>query len=162
MKIERKYCIDNASERKRYARGFWGRNDSDGPGGYVAYGVLGDPDDGTVSPTGAICSITFTPELAIATAHALHEKDKGALWGHYGFVNAFNIDRNWSSSVVIGIDLGMALLAIESHRSGLICNLQNSLPSTPRALAAAGFRSTTEPEPRAVYRPETLSERRRG
>ena len=162
MKMHRQYCIDHASERQTYAQGFWGLNASDGPGGYMAYGVLGDPDDGTVSPTGAICSITFTPELAIATAHALHEKDKGALWGHYGFVNAFNIDRNWSSSVVIGIDLGMALLAIENYRSGLIWNLQNSLPSTARALAAAGFRSTTEPEPRAVYRPETRSEKRRG
>src|SRR5260370_37128190 len=115
-----------------------------------------------VSPSGAICSLTFTPELAISAAHALHEKDKDALWGHYGFVNAFNIDRNWSSSVVIGIDLGMALLAIENYRSGLIWNLQNSLPSTARALGAAGFRSTTQPEPPAGYQPGTSSEQRRG
>jgi hypothetical protein len=115
-----------------------------------------------VSPTGAICSITFTPELAIAAARSVYEKDQGALWGKYGFANAFNIDRNWSSSVVIGIDLGMALLAIENYRSGLIWDLMNSLPSTAPALVAAGFHPTVEPEPRAVYRPEEGLERRRG
>jgi hypothetical protein len=154
MKIHRQYCIDHAGERETYAHGFWGLNASDGPGGYVAYGISGDPDDGTVSPTGAICSITFLPELAISTARSFYERNAGALWGNYGFVNAFNIDRNWSSSVVIGIDLGMALLAIENYRSGLIWNLINSLPSTPLARAAAGFDITAEPEPRAVYRPE--------
>ncbi len=162
MKIHRQYCIDHAADRQTYAQGFWGLNASDGPDGYVAYGISGDPDDGTVSPTGAICSITFTPELAIAAARSVYEKDQGALWGNYGFANAFNIDRNWSSSVVIGIDLGMALLAIENYGSGLIWNLMNSLPSTAPALAAAGFHPTVEPEPRAVYRPEEGLERRRG
>jgi hypothetical protein len=162
MKIHRQYCIDHAGERQTYAQGFWGLNASDGPNGYVAYGVLGDPEDGTVSPTGAISSITFTPELAISAARAMYEKDGGALWGNYGFVNAFNIDRNWSSPVVIGIDLGMALLAIENHRSGLIWNLMNGVSATAPALAAAGFNSDIEPEPRAVYRPQEEPERRRG
>jgi hypothetical protein len=162
MKVQRQYCIDHAGQHQTYAHGFWGLNASDGPGGYVPYGVSGDPDDGTVSPTGAICSITFMPELAISTARSLYEKNSGALWGSYGFVNAFNIDRNWTSSVVIGIDLGMALLALENYRSGLIWNLINSLPSTAPALAAAGFHITAEPEPRAVYRPEEGVERRRG
>jgi hypothetical protein len=162
MKIHRQYCLDHGADRQTYAQGFWGLNASDGPDGYVAYGVLGDPEDGTVSPTGAISSITFTPEMAISAARSLYEKDEGALWGNYGFANAFNIDRNWSSSVVIGIDLGMALLAIENHRSGLIWNLMSSLSSTAPALAAAGFHSTVEPEPRAVYRSEEELERRRG
>jgi hypothetical protein len=161
MRIHRQYCIDHAGEHQTYAHGFWGLNASDGPDGYVAYGVSGDPDDGTVSPTGAICSITFLPELAFSIARSLYERDAGALWGNYGFVNAFNIERHWSSSVVIGIDLGMALLAIENHRSGLIWNLVDSLPSTPPALAAAGFDITTEPEPRVVYRREKDLKRHR-
>jgi hypothetical protein len=162
MKIHRQFCIDSAGKRQTYARGFWGLNASDGPDGYVAYGVLGDPEDGTVSPTGAICSITFAPELAVSAARTFSEKDGGALWGNYGFVNAFNIDRNWSSSVVIGIDLGMVLLAIENYRSGLIWNLMHSLSSTAQALAAAGFHSTVEPEPRPVYRPGDVLDGRRG
>jgi hypothetical protein len=155
IKVHRQYCIDHAHERQTYAQGFWGLNASDGPDGYVAYGVLGDPEDGTVSPTGALSSITFAPELAVSAAHALFEKGGNRLWGNYGFVNSFNIDRSWSSQVVIGIDLGMALLAIENYRSGLIWKLMSSLPATSRALAAAGFHPTIEPELRPVYRPAT-------
>jgi hypothetical protein len=55
----------------------------------------------------------------------------------------------------------MALLAIENHQSGLIWNLVKSLPSTPPALAAAGFDITAEGDPRAVYRREDDLERRR-
>jgi hypothetical protein len=51
---------------------------------------------------------------------------------------------------VIGIDLGMALLAIENYRSGLIWKLVSGFDGTPRALAAAGFRETVEAEPRRV------------
>ena len=53
-------------------------------------------------------------------------------------------------SKVIGIDLGMALIAIENYRSGLIWKLMASHPSTGRALTAAGLRKTTEKTPRRV------------
>ena len=74
MKIHRQFCVDHAGEVQTYAQGFWGLNASDGPGGYIAYGVPDGPDDGTVSPTGAISSITFTPELAISAARSLYDK----------------------------------------------------------------------------------------
>jgi hypothetical protein len=149
MKIHRQFCIDHAAERQTYARGFWGLNASDGPDGYAAYGAPEGREDGTVSPTGAISSITFTPELADSAARALYEHD--ALWGNYGFVNAFNLDRNWYGRDVIGIDLGMALLAIENFQSGLVWKLMAG--SIAPGLQAAGFRHTTEPEPRPVYLP---------
>jgi hypothetical protein len=150
MKINLRFCRYRAKSRRTYGAGFWGLNASDGPDGYKPYGVLGDPEDGTVSPTGAIASITFTPDLAISIAQAMYENDGGALWGKYGFTNAFNIDRNWQSPDVIGIDLGMALLAIENYRTGLIWKLMHGFYGVPQALAAAGFHSTVEPEPRAV------------
>ena len=150
MKIHRQFCVDHAGEVQTYAQGFWSLNASDGPGGYVAYGVPDGPDDGTVSPTGAISSITFTPELAISAARTLYDKLGAKLWGTYGFANAFNIDRNWYSPDVIGIDLGMALLAIENYRSGMVWSLMDSFYPIASALRAAGFRSTSEPEPRPV------------
>jgi hypothetical protein len=112
--------------------------------------VAGDPEDGTVSPTGAIASIIFTPDLAMSVAQAMYEKDGGALWGKYGFTNAFNVDRNWHSPDVIGIDLGMALLAIENYRSGLVWKLMSGFDRTALALAAAGFHETDEAKPRAI------------
>jgi hypothetical protein len=150
MKINRRFCRYRAKKRKTYAEGFWGLNASDGPDGYKPYGVAGDPEDGTVSPTGAIASVTFTPDLALSVAQAMYEKDGGALWGKYGFTNAFNVDRNWHSPDVIGIDLGMALLAIENYRSGLIWKLMSEFDGTARALGAAGFSETDEAKPRAI------------
>ena len=44
----------------------------------------------------------------------------------------------------IGIDLGMALLAIENNRSGQLWKLLESHPAVQRAYAAAGFVTTTE------------------
>jgi hypothetical protein len=154
MKIHRLFCTHRAHERQTYAEGFWGLNASDGPDGYMVYGAPGGPEDGTVSPTGAMCSITFTPGAALSAAGALYAKVGAALWGNYGFANAFNIDRSWYDRDVIGIDLGMALLAIENYRSSLIWTLMGSFEATASAFRAAGFRSTAEPEPRPVYRSE--------
>ncbi len=152
MKIHRQYCIDRAGEVQTYAQGFWGLNASDSPTGYTAYGAIDSPDDGTVSPTGAISSITFVPALALSTARLLYANIGRVPWGKYGFVNAFNIDRNWYDQDVIGLDLGMELLSIENHRSGLVWNLMDSFYSTAPAHQAAGFHLTLESEPRPVYR----------
>jgi hypothetical protein len=152
MKIHSQFCIDRASEVQTYARGFWGLNASDGPDGYSAYGAPDGPEDGTVSPTGAICSISFTPELALSAARSLYDESGSMLWGTYGFANAFNIDRNWYGRDVIGIDLGMALLAIENYRTGIVWRLMNNFYPIAPAFWAAGFRSTSEPEPRPVHK----------
>jgi hypothetical protein len=151
MKIHRQFCIDRAGDVQAYAQGFWGLNASDGPDGYTAYGAPDGPQDGTVSPTGAICSITFTPELALSAARDLYEQSGNVLWGRYGFANAFNIDRAWYGQDVIGIDLGMVLLTIENYRTGLVWALMDCAAPTGQAFRAAGFRPTVEPEPRPVH-----------
>jgi hypothetical protein len=152
VRIDRKYCADHSFERKTYQAGFWGLNASDGPDGYAAYGAYDAREDGTVSPTGAIASISLEPGPAIETAQALYKKQGKALWGRYGFANAFNLDRTWVSPDVIGIDLGMALLSIENYRTGLIWELTGRFQSVTRGLAAAGFHSTQEPDPRPLLR----------
>jgi hypothetical protein len=149
MHIHRQFCLDRSAEFRTYAEGFWGLNASDGPQGYAAHGAVDGTDDGTVSPTGAISSILFTPELALSVARSLFEKQ--GLWGKYGFVNAFNIDRNWIAQDVIGIDLGMALLSLENYRTGLVWTLMHSFHSSGPGLQAAGFHLTLEPNPRPVY-----------
>jgi hypothetical protein len=150
MKMHRQYCTDHADTSQTYAAGYWGLNASDGPAGYVAYGAPEGPADGTISPTGAICSISFTSDAALAIVNALYQKLAKALWGKYGFANAFNIDRNWFDRDVIGIDLGMALLAIENYRTRSVWNLTRTHDSIAVALRAAGFRMTIEAEPRPM------------
>jgi hypothetical protein len=141
--ITRSFCVNQMSRRRSYGPDAWALNASDGPDGYNAYAPLG-LEDGTISPTGAIASIIFTPDLAISAAAMMHREFGSKLWGMYGFGNAYNIDRNWFGSDVIGIDLGMALLAIENSRTGLIWKLIESHASTQRAFAAAGLVTTVE------------------
>lgn len=150
-RINRQFCIDNPTGRKTYSSEVWGLNASDGPGGYKSYGVP-EPEDGTVSPSGALTSILFTPDLSKKAAQAMYSRYGDRIWGRYGFADSFNVDRGWYDPDVIGIDLGMALLAIENHRTGLIWNLLKSHPSTVRAMKAAGLAPTKEPSPRPLRR----------
>jgi hypothetical protein len=137
--IHRRFCMDNASRRKAYGPYGWGLNASDGPDGYMAYGVPG-PEDGTLSPTGVLACVIYEPEAALATAQHMRDRYGARIWGRYGFANAFNVDRDWFDPDVIGIDLGMALLAIENYRTGLVWKLMGSHPSTERALQRANLR----------------------
>jgi hypothetical protein len=141
--INKAYCLSLAGKRKAYASDVWGLTASDGPKGYNAYGVP-EPEDGTVGSTAALTSLPFTPEIALAALQEIDRRHHDKLWGRYGFGNAFNVDADWYDPDVIGIDLGMALLAIENYRTGLPWKLVHSHPATKRALEKAGFQKTKE------------------
>jgi hypothetical protein len=131
------YCTTHTMN-KTFAAGFWGINASDQPDGYGAEQPEDGKNTGTVSPTAMLAAILFTPEeskKALADLWALQDK----IWGRYGFSNAFNLDKDWYDPDVIGIDLGMMLLATENARSGLIWRLVGRSPFAKRGLAAAGF-----------------------
>jgi hypothetical protein len=150
--MQRKFCTAHAAVRKTYAAGFWGLNASDGPDGYSAYGSP-QPEDGTVSPTGAIAAILFNRIAALQEANALAGRADSRLWGRYGFADAFNVDRDWVDPDVIGIDLGMAALAIEDSRTGMPWRLLASRPETRKAFERAGFRQDPGPAPRPLSKP---------
>ena len=136
--INRQYCLDNAAKRKTYAPDIWGLNACDYPDGYKAFAAPGD-EDGTVSPTGAIAALLFEPQLARRAGQAMVTRYGDKIWGRYGFADAFNVDRDWYDPDVIGIDLGMALLAIEDARTGLPWKLLAAHPCLRRAWQRAGF-----------------------
>ena len=143
--INRQYCLDKAQEkgRKTYGPDIWGLNACDGPDGYKAYEAPGD-EDGTVSPTGALAAILVTPRLAMRAGNAMYARYGDRIWGRYGFSDSFNVDRNWYDKDVIGIDLGMVLLALEDARTGLPWKLLVSHPATQRGWKAARFQKTTD------------------
>lgn len=152
--INHQFCQDRANKRKTYAAGFWGLNAGDYPDGYTAFGAPEGPndpkEDGTVSPTGAIASILFAPDLAQSQADLLYAKEGDKIWGRYGFSNTFNLDRKWYDPDVIGIDLGMMILNVENFRTGQIWKLIASHPATPAAWQRAGLHATAESEPRPL------------
>jgi len=152
MEVHRQFCRLWAAKRKTYALGFWGLNASDSPKGYTAYG-LPAPEDGTVSPNGVIAGLQLAPTACMETIQAFYNYQPERLWGRYGFVDALSVDKGWFGRDVIGIDVGMALIAIENHCTGLIWKLASALPSTARAYQRAGLHITQEAHPRLLRLP---------
>lgn len=107
----------------------WGLTACDGPDGYN--GRYGAPPSGydnrahfvddTVPPAGAIGSIIFLPEQARQAMQ--HYDTFPQLKGPYGFVDAYNLSRNWFAPDVIGIDKGITLLMLANDESGLVHQL---------------------------------------
>lgn len=145
---QKQFCIDHRDKFKTYSANTWGLTASDGPDGYRAYGAPGKmtEHDGTVAPTAAITSIIFTPNESITAAKAFHGQYQDKLWGRYGFSNAYNLQRNWWGQDVIGIDLGMMLLALENHRTGFIWKLCSQIAPIKQGLQKAGFQTVQESE----------------
>ena len=136
----RQYCIDNPKNFKGYGADFWGLSACDHPGGYNAFGAPGWIDDnGTITPTSAVASMPFTPKESLAFAEAMR-KNHPTAWGKYGFPNGYNPNQNWIGPDVIGIDLGMMMLGIEAHRTGLIHKLTMSHPAIKRGYERVGLR----------------------
>jgi len=142
---QKAYAIANPKGFKGYGPDFWGLNAGDAPSGYVGNGVPEGTggDDGTISPTGAIASIIYDRAGAISVANHL-AKDYPETLGIYGFSNGVNPSQNWHGPDVIGIDLGMELLAIESDRDGLPQKLSLASPIYQEGLRRAGLRKTNE------------------
>jgi len=140
------YCARNAGTFKTYSDALFGITacDQPPPVGYGAQDPADGKNDGTVAPTAALAAFPFAPDLARAALRALWNEHRARIWGRYGFANAFNVDKNWYDPDVIGIDLGMMLLAIENHRTGLLWRLMRSHPATKKALAAAGLRRSVK------------------
>ncbi len=126
----RRYCMDQAGNRKTYNENAWGLTACMTPHGYCgAQGVLPcfennrNESDGTVPPCGAIGSFPFMPR---EVNHAMEAYARiPGLWGKYGFQDAYNMDVEpvWISDRYIGIDKGISLLMLENYRSGLIWGL---------------------------------------
>lgn len=126
----RQFSIDNAHKYKTFHENSWGLTACQGPEGYI---VPGTPPfyedvtmilDGTVPPCGAAGSIVFTPDESIAALEYYYEKHP-KLWGKYGFMDAYNLEKDpaWYADLVIGIDKGISMIMIENYRTGLIWDL---------------------------------------
>ncbi len=133
------FCRRNPDSSKTFAEGFWGISANDQPDGYGADYPAAGRSRGTVSPTAMLTSVIFTPNLAHSALQNIWRKHGSRIWGRYGFSNAFNVEKNWYDKDVIGIDLGMMLLADENAHSGLIWRLMNTDAVIRRGLSAAGF-----------------------
>jgi len=132
------WCKENEANFKTFKAGYWGLTASDGPDGYNVDGAPFSKSNGTVAPTAALGSFPFTPKLSMEAARNFF-KLKDQLWGRYGFVDGFNLDRDWFSMKYLGIDQGPILLMIENLRTGLVWELTMKDESVRSGLEKMGF-----------------------
>jgi hypothetical protein len=167
---QRAYAIANPSHYRDYGDSIWGLSACDGPMdatlsidgtrrtfyGYAARGATNGEirDDGTITPTAAISSIVFTPELSLAALRTMKERYGDHLYSKYGFLDAFNPTLRTSDKVTagkvdptlgwfdvdyLGIDQGPIVAMIENYRSGLVWKAMRKNPHIIRGLKRAGF-----------------------
>ncbi|NNE07456.1 MAG: T9SS type A sorting domain-containing protein, partial [Gemmatimonadetes bacterium] len=142
---QRAYCIDNPGNQIGYSDSLWGLTAGDGPFGYSARGAPpAQNDDGTITPTAAISSIPFAPEVCIPAARNMYNLLKAQLWGEYGFRDGFNLNYAWFASDVLGIDQGPMILGIENYLNNSIWDRFMQNADIIAGLQVAGFSVITD------------------
>ena len=138
---QRQMFIDLSSKYSDYGPNFWGITPSEGPSGYTVWG--GPPAssniDGTVVPTAPGGSLEFEPRYALNDLENMKQLYGSTVYRKYGFVDAFNPLTGWTSSLVLGIDVGMTLVAAENSRSNFVWDIFMQNPAAQTAIAEAGF-----------------------
>ena len=133
------YHVDFCAKSTLYPFGLFGINASDNPDGYGAHEPVAGQCDGTITPTGAAAAILFVPDAATKVLKTLDTHYRKKIWGRYGFSNALNPTKNWFDKDVIGIDLGMAMVAIENAKSEMVWRATSKHPALQNGLKKAGF-----------------------
>jgi hypothetical protein len=140
-KAHRQFCMDLAKEFPGYSENIWGITSSLSATGYKAWG--GPPRkaniDGTVVPCAPGGSLFIAPDICLPALRAMKERYGDKIYGRYGFADAFNPNNNWVASDVLGLDVGITMLAAENLRSGNIWKWFMANPEMPRALDQAGL-----------------------
>jgi predicted esterase len=140
-RANQRYCRTLSTRFPGYSESIWGITASDGRSGYRAWGgPPHDPDvDGTVVPCAAGGSLMLVPDIALPALEAMKARFGVRLYGRYGFADAFHPTENWFNPDVIGIDLGITLLAAENLRTGRVWNWFMANPEVRAGMARAGF-----------------------
>jgi hypothetical protein len=134
------YCVANPFGRLGYADSLWGLTAGDGPSGYTARGAPpSQNDDGTITPTAAISSIPFTPDISIGFIRYMWDHYRPTVWGAYGWKDGFNPSVSWVGPDVIGIDQGPILIMIETYRNGKPWQRVMAHAGIQTGLTRAGF-----------------------
>lgn len=141
--INHAYCKDNPKRYSGYSEHCWGLTASDGDQGYNAHSPTNDR--GVIAPTAALSSMPYTPEESMRALHFFYYKLGDKLWKEYGFVDAFNLSKNWFDTQHIAIDQGTIIVMIENYRTGLLWKLFMSSAEIGDGLAKLGFTYTTAP-----------------
>lgn len=136
-RIQQKYAVENPRNFVGYGAASWGLTASDSHNGYAAHAPTNDL--GVITPTAALASMPYTPELSMEALHYFYYILGDKLWGDYGFYDAYNPTENWYADSYLAIDQGPIILMIENYRTGLLWDLLGSNPEIKTGLEKLGF-----------------------
>ena len=169
-RAQRNYAIANPKGWAGYGKDIWGLTACDGPGDFKAVinGVErefysysargpGERDDGTLAPTALGGSIAFEPRLVTEALTAMHRRYGAAIYGQYGFLDAFNPTLVapvpgkpllhgriipglcWVDGDYLGIDQGPIVAMIANHRDDFVWKRMRGSRPVIDGLRRAGF-----------------------
>lgn len=141
----RRFCLSMRERFPWFDEQMWGITASDSRYGYLDWGGPGTKAnakiDGTLVPCAPGGSVAFLPNECTAVLEKMLARYGKKVWSRYGFIDAFNPNTDWWCPDVLGIDLGIMLLAAENARTGSVWSVMMSAPEVRRGFSAAGFRS---------------------
>jgi hypothetical protein len=137
--INYKHCVANPGKFKGYGENSWGLTASDTYNGYNAHSPTND--FGTITPTAALSSFPYTPELSMKALRHFYDDMGDKLWSEYGFIDAFNESQNWYANSHLAIDQGPIIVMIENYRTGLLWKLFMQDKDVQNGLKKLGFES---------------------
>ncbi|MDL2317139.1 hypothetical protein LJC59_08735, partial [Desulfovibrio sp. OttesenSCG-928-A18] len=137
----RAYCLYYAPAKNRYSEQCWGLSASQIKDGYAASSP--GKDTGTISPTGALSSMPYTPHYSLQFLHFLRGKLRNRIWGKNGPFDGFSLRDGWYSRSYLAIDQLPIVCMVENYRSGLLWAMLMSDADVRRGLELAGLH---EPE----------------
>ncbi|MCS6851498.1 MAG: hypothetical protein NZ700_10075 [Gemmataceae bacterium] len=134
---------------------YWGLSAGDGPDEtgwsdvYRAYAPAG-PVDGTAHLTATLASVGHAPGSVLENVHVARCDTRYTLLGRYGFSNV-NLDRDWTSRDMVGIDAGAAVLGLDNFLfANRVRSVFHSIPYVHNGLMRLGFRSRPAQEARSA------------
>jgi len=140
---QREWSAAQAGRYPFWSHELWGLTASDGARGYRAWGTpmgrADDLSDGTLVPCAPGGSLPFAPDECLTALRRMREAGGAALWGRYGYADAFNPQTGWVAADVVGINVGITLLMAENLRSGLVWRTFMRAPEVRRGMKLAGF-----------------------
>ena len=89
--INRAYCIANPGAFAGYGDGCWGLTSCDGDAGYDAFSPTNDR--GVIAQTAALSAMPYAPGESLAVLRSLLSNHEART--RFGFVDAFNMSRQW-------------------------------------------------------------------
>ena len=140
--VHRRFCLELAKQYPSYSDDLWGITASDSQNGYVVWGgppSMG-PIDGTIVPSAAAGSLPFLPQPVMRVLRTIRNR-YGSAWSSYGFVNAFNPQKNWYDPDVVGIDTGISMIMAENARTSFVWDTFMKSEEAQRGMERAGFES---------------------